>query len=338
MIVLEFLGIVLLFLFGLRASAFFSGSETGFYRASGLRVAIEARAGDPLAKKIDWFSQNPANFVATTLIGNNIANYVTTLAISLMAVRLFGEVTDAIDVMCTLAMTPVIFIFGELMPKTLYYLAPQRLLRRDFRLFTVIYYILLPVSLPLIWLTRALQRLGGGSNEQLGIVFRRSRLAHVLGLGQNEGVLSSVQNQLIHGMFDNLGQPVSSTMTPIDRIYDIDESADRETILEIARKYGLPFVLVRSSEASSPKPAWNYYYVVSELLDKSRPVQTYRRDLPRIHAKITKLQALQTLREADEHCALIEREGQVIGMVTQRGISEQMFANPDTTRAMRSSL
>ena len=47
------IGATALFLIGLRLSAFFSGSETGFYRASFLRLSIEANAGDAVARACD---------------------------------------------------------------------------------------------------------------------------------------------------------------------------------------------------------------------------------------------------------------------------------------------
>src|SRR6056300_1297885 len=77
------LGTMLLFLVGLRLSAFFSGVETGFYRISVLRLNIDSQAGDKVASRLLWFIQNPSRFVATCLVGNNVANYVTTLAVGL---------------------------------------------------------------------------------------------------------------------------------------------------------------------------------------------------------------------------------------------------------------
>ena len=68
------LGSVILLIIGVRLSAFFSGNETGFYRVSFLRLGTDAHAGDRQASQLIWFSQNPSYFVATTLVGNNIAN------------------------------------------------------------------------------------------------------------------------------------------------------------------------------------------------------------------------------------------------------------------------
>ena len=85
---LQFLAALLLFLLGLRLSAFYSGTETGFYRVSYLRLTIDAHAGDRVARRLMWFAHHPSYFVATTLVGNNIANYMTTLAIGLAVVSI----------------------------------------------------------------------------------------------------------------------------------------------------------------------------------------------------------------------------------------------------------
>ena len=66
---------------------FFSGAETGFYRVSYLRLSIDAQAGDPVARRILWFCQNPSDFVVTALIGNNVAQYGLTAAVGIAAAR-----------------------------------------------------------------------------------------------------------------------------------------------------------------------------------------------------------------------------------------------------------
>ncbi|MDA1018501.1 MAG: DUF21 domain-containing protein, partial [Planctomycetota bacterium] len=124
---------------GLWLSAFFSGSETGFYRASPLRLNIDAHAGDPIAIQLQWFSRNPAHFVATTLVGNNVANYLTTLAIGMVAFAIFPGSGGSTEILVTIALSPVVFIFGELIPKNLYYRAPLTLLRRRTAMFVVFY-------------------------------------------------------------------------------------------------------------------------------------------------------------------------------------------------------
>ena len=65
-----------IFLTGLLLSAFFSGAETGFYRVTRVRLLLDGLAGDPIARGLLWLTNNPALFVATALVGNNLANYL----------------------------------------------------------------------------------------------------------------------------------------------------------------------------------------------------------------------------------------------------------------------
>ena len=65
-----------LFVVGMLLSAFFSGAETGFYRVTRVRLVLDAMGGDWIASRLLSLTNNPTLFVATTLIGNNLANYL----------------------------------------------------------------------------------------------------------------------------------------------------------------------------------------------------------------------------------------------------------------------
>ena len=67
-------------LVGMLLSAFFSGSETGFYRATRLRLVLDAMAGDRVARGLLFLTNHPALFVATALVGNTVASYMISLA------------------------------------------------------------------------------------------------------------------------------------------------------------------------------------------------------------------------------------------------------------------
>ena len=70
---------------------------------------------------------NPAIFVATTLVGNNIANYITSFAVVLGVGTAFGSAASS-ELIGTVLMTPIVFVFGELLPKYLFYHAPYQLI------------------------------------------------------------------------------------------------------------------------------------------------------------------------------------------------------------------
>ena len=80
---------------GLLLSAFFSGSETGFYRATRLRLVLDALGGDRIARALVWLGNRPMLFVATILVGNNLANYLTSLAV-VIAVSFSPMISNAV--------------------------------------------------------------------------------------------------------------------------------------------------------------------------------------------------------------------------------------------------
>ena len=120
---------LVLFLFGLALSALFSGSETGFYRIPRVRLRLDALGGDWFARGLLWLTNHPSLFVATTLIGNNIANYFTALSIVMAVGHLFGESTS-LQLVVPIVFAPILFVYGELLPKSVFYYMPNRLLRR----------------------------------------------------------------------------------------------------------------------------------------------------------------------------------------------------------------
>ena len=121
--------VILLFILGMALSAFFSGSETGFYRVTRVRLVLDGLGGDWIARSLLWLTNNPTLFVATTLIGNNLANYLTSLSIVIGTSLILGGNSYLAEMFLPIALAPFVFVYGELMPKNLFYAAPNMLLR-----------------------------------------------------------------------------------------------------------------------------------------------------------------------------------------------------------------
>ena len=172
------LAAMLLFVLAVRMSAFFSGSETGFYRLSRIRLSLEAQAGDPVARRLVWFCRHPERFVATALVGNNIANYITTVAVGFLAMAWTPDRSGVAEIVLTLLSSPIIFIWGELIPKSVYLRAPMKLLRKHARALMAWYYLLRPVTVPLALISRLVERLGSMEKHPLELLFGRNRLVH----------------------------------------------------------------------------------------------------------------------------------------------------------------
>jgi putative hemolysin len=318
----ELLLVVMLLGIGLRLSAFFSGGETGFYRLSLPRVSIDAQAGDPVARRLLWYARHPARYVATTLVGNNLANYLVTFAISMGVMTVFGRVSELLDVISTLLLAPVIFLFGELLPKNLYYRAPLYLLRRDSKLFGMFYFLFLPLSMPLVWMTMLLGRLNPQPNPRTDLMLGRSRLVQLMSQGRREGVLTEVQSRLASGVLQIAPQSITDSVIPSDRVLGVEETTSRDDLLSFARSYGTSLVCLRQSGSED---GWFAYLRVVDLAVDSRPVAALVTPMPVIAASASKLDALQQLQAEGALQGVVRRGEQTLGVISTRGLVEQLF-------------
>ena len=64
---------ILIIVLSLLFSAFFSGMEIAFVSANKIHIELEKMQEGFFAKVLRWLTQKPSKFIATMLIGNNIA-------------------------------------------------------------------------------------------------------------------------------------------------------------------------------------------------------------------------------------------------------------------------
>ncbi|MEX0648219.1 MAG: DUF21 domain-containing protein, partial [Balneolaceae bacterium] len=121
---------MILIIFTILLSAFFSGSEMAFVSANRLKLEIESRKDTTVGRSLAFFSENPERFLTTTLVGNNIVNvlYATLMAIFLVepvqAVyqSLFGMLPSVAMLLFiqTVIASLLILLFGEILSKAIF--------------------------------------------------------------------------------------------------------------------------------------------------------------------------------------------------------------------------
>ncbi|HID21379.1 MAG TPA: DUF21 domain-containing protein [Planctomycetaceae bacterium] len=319
---LDFVGAVALFLLGLRLSAFFSGAEIGFYRVSFVRLGIQAHRGDQAAIRVLRFARNPAYFLATTLIGNNLANYLTTVAIGIGTTVVTASNLPSVEIIATLLVSPVVFVFGELMPKNLYHRAPTSLLRKDSAAFEFFFLVFLPVSLPLIAITKALERRGGAGGQNAELVLGRKRLVQVLTEGHEQGILADIQRRMAYGVLHAAAKPVAQSMTPLDRVLGLADDVSKEDVVAFGRRYGISSVVIRRANSDAD---WYGYVRVVDAAIRREPLSDLIRTMPRLGARTSKLEALAQLHAKSVLHAVVTEGGQIVGIINERGLIEQLI-------------
>lgn len=313
-----------LLLVGLVLSAFFSGSETGFYRVTRVRLVIAAVDGDRISRGLLALTNFPAVFVATTMIGNNLANYLASLGVVLLTKEIVSSHGDITELAATILFSPLVFVYGEMLPKYLFFHAPNLMLRRSappLLFFTVLF---APFS-ALLWLFGwLLQTMLGETPLRVQPALARKELREVLQEGQEAGILSPSQRQMAENVFDIGGGLVESFCRPESQILTVSEDASRDHILQLAKRYRKPIVAVKASRTR----AWVGYLRVVDLLLDDRPVSQIMRPLMPLRRGESLIQAL--LRMQSDRVAVaqvVDPSGKTYGLLYASDIIDRMVRN-----------
>ena len=112
-------------------SAFFSGMEIAFITANKLRLELDKKQNFIYSKLISLYTQNPAQFIATMLIGNNVALVIYSIAFSkLLKPVLEPYMANSLVLIAqTLISTIIILVTAEYFPKVFFRIYPNGLLK-----------------------------------------------------------------------------------------------------------------------------------------------------------------------------------------------------------------
>ncbi len=111
---LIFYGLTILLL--LLISAFFSAAETALTAISRARIYQLVMGGNKRAEIVSRLRREKESLIGTVLLGNNAVNIAASAIATSFTLKLFG--TESGLLLVTLAMTLVVVIFTEVLPKT----------------------------------------------------------------------------------------------------------------------------------------------------------------------------------------------------------------------------
>ena len=308
--------ISVLLMVGILLSAFFSGSETGFYRATRVRLAIEALGGDRISQALLWLANQPTLFVATTLVGNNLANYLVSLSVVMASQRLYPAGGTWVDILGPIVIAPVVFVCGELLPKNLFYDAPNRLLKRCAPALLVCSVLFAPVTILLWVFGRVLQVLTNASPQELRLTLARRELAELIAEGHEVGILRPVQQSLAQAMLAVAGRPVKNFALPTGRVVRVTPTMSKSDVLRIAQRHKRTLLPVE--DPKQKRRLVGYLRMVDLFMDDSAELPE---PLPLItlHDNQSCLSALRMLSQADDPLGhVVGHDGRTVGFVTGR--------------------
>ncbi|MER2518171.1 MAG: hemolysin family protein [Candidatus Accumulibacter phosphatis] len=223
--------LTVLFMFAcLIAEAFFSGSELGIVSADRMKLRHDAAKGSRGARlALDMLEKRPEWLLSTTLVGTNIAVVANSTITTAMMISLFG---DAGGWMAVLVVAPLIWVFGEIVPKSIFQqradvMAPYLIYVLHF--FSILFS---PILIFFVTLSKFLSRLAGGAEEQNPFTLRQQIQSMVQMPPQEGGDIQLIEKNMIRRMFNFSETTVSKVMVPL---IDVDAVEKTCTVAEAIR-------------------------------------------------------------------------------------------------------
>jgi len=210
-------------------SAFFSGSETALTAASRGKLRARADKGERGAEKALKVTEDSERLIGAVLLGNNLVNILAASLATALFTRLFGESGVAL---ATLAMTFLVLIFAEVLPKTYAISNPETAARRVSPVIAVIILVLSPIVTFIRLLVRLFLALFGvRTDPDSRILSAREEIVGAISLGHSEGGVEKEDRDRLLGALDLRNRTVEEIMLHRSKIEMIDVADEPENVL-----------------------------------------------------------------------------------------------------------
>jgi len=142
-------------------SAFFSGMEIAYVSANKLRLELDKQSEPFNSKILKIVTAKPGNYIATMLVGNNIALVIYGIAFATLLEPVFYsfiQTESIILLLQTIVSTIIILVFAEFLPKTLFRVIPNTLLNVFSVPLALFFFLFYPLTRFTIAITNAMMK------------------------------------------------------------------------------------------------------------------------------------------------------------------------------------
>lgn len=316
-------------------SAFFSGMEIAFISSNKLMIELDRKQGVFGAGLTKIFVDNPGQFIATMLIGNNVCLVVYGIVISRLLAPLLGSFIDSealVLLVNIIISTSVILVVAEFLPKALFRMNPNFFLK-TLSIPTFFFYLLFfPVSKLALYTSNFILGLFPGwktkirDNEE-NIVFSKADLDHFVSINTQEEITDDTERESIkifQNALDFSNIKVRECMIPRTEIEAVDINAGIDTLRQ-------RFIETRFSRILVYNETIDHIAGYAELKDLFRKPQEIKQMVRKLAIVPETMPASRLLKQFFEQkvniAVVVDEFGGTSGVVTIEDVVEEIVGD-----------
>jgi putative hemolysin len=241
-------GLLWLVLLCLLATMFFSAAEMAFIAANRLRLRHLASEGSSTAARYLEDFRHPERILSTAMMGVTIAHIVAGSALTFALLPSLGGVAWLVS---TVTLTPIMLVFGEIIPKAVAREWATNLILKLYRPLTWASVALVPfVTLANAVVTAVLRTFGGPRADTRKFV-SREELKALLQLEPGEVSVSIQEAEMIDKIFDLGDTTVREVMVPLVDAVMLADTATAADAIALVRHRGFSRLPVYSQRETN---------------------------------------------------------------------------------------
>jgi len=305
----------------LLATMFFSAAEMAFIAANRLRLRHLAEEGSRTAAHYLEAFRRPERVLSTAMMGVTIAHIVASSAVTYALLPVLGAWAPWV---VTAALTPVMLVFGEIIPKAV---AREWATSLILRLYAPLRWAS-ALLVPFVWVTNTLVtvllRFVGGPSVDSRHFVSREELKALLAMEPDEADVTTVEAEMIDKIFDLGDTTVREVMVPLVEVAMLPETATPADAIALIAQRGfsrIPIYAQRETDIVGVVAAMDLLKRgadASTLADLRRPV-SYVPETKRIDDLLREMQ-----RSRNHLAVVVDEYGGATGVVTLEDILEQI--------------
>lgn len=318
---------IVIILFSVLLSAFFSGMEIAFVSANKMHIELEKKKESMLAHVLTRLTQRPSRFITTMLIGNNIALVVYGYFMGDLLVKLFlGPLENefAILLIQTFVSTLIILITAEFLPKAIFRVYANETLM-IFALPSYLFYILLyPISRFIALISDFFLRVFFNVTEdEVQLAFTKAELGHYIDeqLESKEDEVDT-EIQIFQNALDFHDVKAREAMIPRTEIVAVEVHDSIKNLRDLFTETGLSKIMVYSNSLDDIIGYAHFF----DLFKKPKNIRSMLLPIEIIPESMMIHDVLNDLILKRKSVAIVLDEyGGTSGLITVEDIIEELF-------------